>query len=814
MSPEPIASYRLQLHEGFGFDHAAGICGYLHRLGISHLYLSPILQARSGSTHGYDVVDHERLNAQLGGAESYDRLVDAWSPGRIIVDIVPNHMAVTDPTNRWWWDVLKNGPSSRYAAFFDIDWEPSEDRLRRSILVPILGDHYGRVVEAGEIVVASERGEPVVRYYEHTLPLAPGTEPEDPAATSADADALHDVLEAQHYRLARWTAAGADLNYRRFFAINDLAALRIDRDEVFDAVHGFVLELVHAGAIHGLRIDHVDGLRYPTAYLERLSSLAPETPIWVEKILEGDEDLPTSWPVAGTTGYEFISRCSRLFIAPDGEKPLTDLYVTFTGIDTDPDELARDARFIMMNTELATDVERLTDLFVAVCEDLRRYRDFTRPELRQTVRETLASMPVYRTYVDSRAGEVREKDTVTVMEAIEDARERRPDLDPELFDLLRDVLLLKAPGEEEEALAMRFQQASGPVMAKGLEDTFFYRYNRFVALNEVGGDPTEWSSTVDAFHRANERAHEQWPYSLLTTSTHDTKRSEDVRARLWLLSEIPDRWGQAVERWAAINEHYKTGDLPDRNMEYLLYQTLVGAWPITTDRVVGFMTKAAKEAKEHTSWIAPNDAYDAALRSFVTEALADAGFMREVEDFVEPLVHPGRVNSLAQTLLKLTAPGIPDLYQGSEVWDLSLVDPDNRRPVDHAARTALLDDVVGMTTEHVWERADDGAPKMFVIERALRIRTDRPDAFGETGAYRSITASGARAENVVAFGRGEEIVVVVPRLVLSLESGWDDTRLELPSGGWRNVFTDDVVSGTLDMGALLASFPIALLVRT
>ena len=813
MLPENAASYRLQLHEGFGFDDAVAITDYLGDLGITHLYLSPILQARRGSKHGYDVIDHDRLSQDLGGAEAYERLVQAWEPRAIIVDIVPNHMAITDPANRWWWDVLKRGPESRYAAYFDIDWDPSEAKLRHSILIPILGDHYGRVLGAGEIRLEMGPRGAVVRYHDHVLPLADGTVPDDLPAVNADVDALHEVLEAQHYRLARWTAAGRELNYRRFFAINDLAALRIDRPEVFDAVHGFLLSLIGEGAIHGLRVDHIDGLRYPADYLARLAGLVPEVPIWVEKILERDERLPTSWPVAGTTGYDFLDRVGGLFVDPEGEKPLTDIYTTFTGVRTDPATLARNAKITMMKTELATDIERLTDLFVGVCESLPRYRDFTRPELRHTLRETLASMPVYRTYGDSRGATISAEDRATITAAIAEARARRGDLDPELFDLLADVLTLRVEGEHAEGLAMRFQQTSGPVMAKGIEDTFFYVYNRFVAANEVGGNPLRFADSVEAFHDANAHMQQRWPDALLATSTHDTKRSEDVRARLAVLSEIPEQWGAAVERWAGMNERHHPPGFDDRNMEYLLYQTLVGAWPLSPKRAVAYMTKAAKEAKEHTSWIVPDETYDSALASFVEAVVNDRTFAAEVEEFVAPLIEPGRIVSLAQTLLKITSPGVPDFYQGSEVWDLSLVDPDNRRPVDFAARRRLLDEVMTMSAADAWGQSDTGAPKMSLIHRALKALARFATSFEGDEAYISISAEGARADNVIAYMRGGAVIVIVPRLVMSLGNRWDDTSIALPWGRWTNVFTETAVEGIAVLRDVLEGFPVAMLVK-
>jgi (1->4)-alpha-D-glucan 1-alpha-D-glucosylmutase len=802
----------LQLHEGFGFADATSITPYLEELGITHLYLSPLLQARSGSQHGYDVVDHQLVNAELGGLEGLQELARRWN-GQIILDIVPNHMAVNDPANRWWWDVLKNGPASDYAEYFDIDWNPSEDRLKRSILLPILGDHYGRVLDAGDLEVTLRHGEPCVRYYEHVFPLAPSSRPHDLDLLNRDHERLHELLEAQHYRLAHWKVAGQDLNYRRFFAINDLAGLRIDRQEVFEAVHETIFTLVDSGVVHGLRVDHIDGLRYPLEYLQRLRARCRDCYIVVEKILEGDEQLRGDWPVQGTTGYEFIAQVSGLFIAPDAEKPLTDIYERFTGSEDSLGEMAIEAKLGIMDTELATDVGRLTELFVAVCEDQPRYRDFTRPELRRALQETLASFPVYRTYIDPRMGAVAPEDIRIVERATDEARARRPDLDPELFELLRDVLLLRLGGEDETALALRFQQVSGPVMAKGIEDTLFYRYNRFAALNEVGGDPARFGVDVDEFHSFNRRVQEVTPDAMLASSTHDTKRSEDVRARLSLLSEIPDEWGATVARWSQDNERFRDGEWPDRTMEYLLYQTLVGAWPLSTERAVQYMAKAAREAKIHTSWIAPNEPYDAALSRFVTSVTSDAEFMAEVEMFVEPLVGPGYVNSLAQTLLKLTSPGVPDFYQGTEVWDLSLVDPDNRQPIDYAARRELLRQMPTDDAGNLWPAGSSGASKMLLVSRALGVRSRHEKAFGPQGDYEPLYAVGARADHVVAYVRGDAVITIVPRLVLSLGDTWADTMIDLPGGPWSNVFTGDLVREATPLSEILGSWPVALFER-
>ena len=813
MSPNPVATYRLQLHKGFGFHDAALVADHLAELGISHLYLSPILHSRAGSQHGYDVIDPQRVDEELGGLAGLRALRGAW-PGQIIVDIVPNHMAVTDPGNRWWWDVLKHGPGSEFAGFFDIDWDPSEERLKRSILIPILGDHYGRVLEAGGLKLEIYDGEPCVRCFEHVLPLAPSSRPHDLETLNRNVDLIHEVLEAQHYRLAHWKVAGQELNYRRFFAINDLAALRMDRAEVFEATHRTIIDLVKEGLIDCLRVDHIDGLRYPREYLQQLQEAVGDRHVVVEKILEGDEELPNDWPVAGTTGYEFIGQVDGLFVDPGAEKPLSDLFDRFTGAKVEWHETAIAAKLQVMDTELSADIERSTELFVKVCEDQRRYRDFTRPELRQALRETIASFDVYRTYTDARDPVVRSEDALVIERATDDACSRRPDLDPELFGLLRDVLLLNIEGEDEAALAMRFQQVSGPVMAKGIEDTSFYRFNRFVALNEVGGSPEHFGRSADDLHRFNARIQTQWPLTMLAGSTHDTKRSEDIRGRLAVLSEIPDEWGAAVTRWSQHNENHRQSEWPDRATEYLLYQTLVGAWPLSVERAATYMDKAAKEAKVNTSWISPNEHHDAALRGFIESIMADRAFMDDVAAFVAPLVEPGYVNSLAQLLLRMTSPGVPDFYQGTELWDFSLVDPDNRRPVDYDIRRRLLDEVRHVDAATAWARAAFGAPRSFLIQRTLAVRTRQADAFGPDGSYTPLTAVGTRSAHVVAFARGSGAVTIVPRLALTVGRDWGDTKLGLPEGRWVSVLTDDRAQGEVRMDQVFENFPVALFERT
>ncbi|MCF8050573.1 MAG: malto-oligosyltrehalose synthase [Desulfobacterales bacterium] len=821
----PRATYRIQFHAGFGFDDTAGLADYLKALGVSHLYASPYLQAAPGSTHGYDVVDPGRINAELGGAEAHARLCTALRRCGLgqVLDVVPNHMAVTGSENRWWWDVLENGPASRYAPYFDIDWNPPEERIGKKLLLPVLGDHYGRVLEAGELRLAHRQGRFTIRYHDHRFPLRPESCSSllDRAAAdavaaeiNADVDALDRLLCAQHYRLAYWRAAAEDLNYRRFFAINELAALRIEDEAVLAETHRLILQWLGNGLLDGIRIDHPDGLRDPEQYFHRLRDVAPDAWIVVEKILHPGEALPETWPVEGTTGYDFLNQVGGLFIDPAGEKPLTELYAAFTGEPADYPAQAREKKLQVLKELLGSDVNRLTESMMRICERHRRFRDYTRSEVREALREAAACFPVYRTYVRPQIGGVREEDRRIIGQAVADAASNRPDIAPDLFDFIEDLLLLEKKGDSETDFAMRFQQLTGPVAAKGIEDTMFYCFNRFSALNEVGGDPSRFGMPVSAFHKAMSEAHRRHPSAMLATSTHDTKRSEDVRTRLALLSEIPEKWAEAVRRWSESNERYRKKDLPDRNAEYLFYQTLVGAWPIDAERAAAFMQKAAREAKMHTGWERPVPDYENALKAFVEAVFSDPAFVSDLEAFVAPLIEPGRINALSQTLIKLTAPGVPDLYQGTELWDLSLVDPDNRRPVDFALRRTLLDELSPLSPEDILARMDEGLPKLWLIRQALHLRRRRPALFGPEGSYRPLAAKGPKADHVAAFVRGGGAVSVAPRLVVGLHGDWADTVLELPAGQWYNLLTgDELEGGPVRLSEMLTRFPVGLLER-
>jgi (1->4)-alpha-D-glucan 1-alpha-D-glucosylmutase len=889
--PTPRATYRVQLHAGFTFDDAAAIVDYLADLGISHLYCSPFLQAAPGSTHGYDVVDHHRLNAELGGEEAYERLCQALAARGMsqVVDIVPNHMAISGRENTWWWDVLENGPSSRYASYFDIDWDPPEERMRLRVLMPVLGDHVGRVIDRGELALVRDGGSFEFRYFDHAAPVSPrslddllgqvagtigsdtlasiavalGRLPpsvatdrqsveerhrdkevlranlaelfeEQPAVAAAvddavavlnsDGDAVDGLLERQNFRLAYWRVAGQELDYRRFFDITSLIALRSENLFVFADTHEKMIELVRDGKVTGLRVDHVDGLRQPAEYLRLLCQAAgPGTYLVVEKILEQHESLPADWDVDGTTGYDFLARVNGLFVDPAGEEPLSELYSRFIELPAEYRAMVHRNKHRVMREVLAADVNRLTNLLVWVCDRHRRHRDHTRQDLSRAVREVLASLEVYRTYARPGGVPPSPADVARVDEAIHRARRRRPEIDADLFDFLKELFLCRCGGPLEDDFALRVQQLSGAVMAKGVEDTTFYQFNRLVSLNEVGGDPGRFGTSVEQFHADNARMAEHWPATMLATSTHDTKRSEDVRARISLLSELPEQWAAAVRRWAQHNQRHKTDAMPERNAEYLLYQVLVGAHPLDADRAAAFMEKAAREAKQHTSWIDPDPDYEAALAGFVRAVVADEEFVADLAAFVEPLVVAGRVTSLAQTLLKLTSPGVPDVYQGTDLWDLSLVDPDNRRPVDYEVRRRLLDKVRAASPAEVLalddqataaESGNSGAPKLWLLHRALGVRRRYEGAFAAGSGYRPLRALGRRAAHVVAYTRGDDVAVVVPRLVLGMAGDWADTAVELPPGRWTDELGGQrVVGGLVDVAALLSGFPVALLVR-
>jgi len=885
----PSSTYRLQLHKDFTFDDAAGIADYLRALGVSHVYCSPYLQAAPGSMHGYDVVSHQRVNEELGGAAGHERFCKKLGEAKLgqVLDVVPNHMSL-GKENRYWWDVLENGPSSRYASFFDIDWQPQEERLRDKVLVPILPDQYGRVLQARGIKVVRRGNKFQVECSGETLPASPNSlagilaraseyarsdtlsflaasfgrllQPEyvdrrtilarhrdkvvlfhllerlcgeesgigegidqSVAEVNGNLDALDDFLNQQNYRLAYWKTADQQLSYRRFFDVNTLIGLRVEREYVFEETHALVLEWLKRGVLDGLRVDHPDGLRDPLEYLNRLRKNAPGAYIVGEKILEPGEFLRESWPVEGTTGYDFLNVAAGVLVAQEGMAELTSVYGDFTDQITDFHSIAHEKKISVTQEGLGSDVNRLTTLFVEICEANRDRRDYTQTEVRRAIREVAACFEIYRTYVVPDREEITEEDKEYITRATECAKQQRLDIDADLFDFLRDVLTMVVTGKQESEFVLRFQQFTGPVMAKGVEDTAFYCYNRLTGMNEVGSDPGRNGLSVGEFHAYCAKMQATHPLTMTTLSTHDTKRSDDVRARLAVLSEIPGRFNSAIQRWARMNSAFRTKKpgsiaMPDRNTEYLYYQTLIGAWPLPIDRAQEYMLKAVREAKQQTSWVANHKDFEDALRMFIELTLNYAPFLRELNQFVARVQDAGRVNSLVQTLLKYTAPGMPDLYQGGELWDLSLVDPDNRRPVDYGLRKRLLCELKQMTgtdiAAQVMMQADEGLPKMWTIHKALEVRRERPDCFNAEAEYTPIEVDGAKHDHVIAYLRGEDVVTVAPRLTLKLDGSWKDTIVVLPKGRWRNRLTGGVVAGgVIPMKMLLKDFPVALLVR-
>ncbi len=807
--PVPTSTYRVQLTPEFGFDDAAAVVPYLAELGVSHLYCSPYLQAVPGSNHGYDVVDHARLNEELGGEAAHGRLVETCKEFGLglVLDVVPNHMAVSGPEsqNAAWWDVLRHGPASRHAGWFDIDWDTRDNPGK--VLVPVLGRSLAECLTEGELSIdrtdatLSALGGPVVRYYEHEVPLAPGTESLE----------LPDVLDVQHWRLCDWRIGAEELNYRRFFDVTTLAGVRVEDPAVFDATHERVVEQVADGSLDGLRIDHPDGLADPEGYLARLRETTGGAWVVVEKILEGDEPLPDEWACAGTTGYDALNRVTNLLVDPSGEQPLTTLYGELTRAPVDWDEVRASAKSVAVREVLPAELSRLTELLVRAAWADRRTRDLSRRGLRDALEAVLEEFDVYRAYVTpGRPADEAARETIRTVCA--EAVRRLPHRRSEIATVAR--MALAGPAE----FVVRFQQTCGPVMAKGVEDTAFYRYHRLAALNEVGGDPGSFGLSPADFHEACAETQERWPLTMTTLSTHDTKRAEDVRARLALLSEDPANWAAVAGELMALGERHASEAGPDRNAIYLLLQTLVGASlagePLDVERAVAYMEKATREAKEHTSWTAPDPDYDSALEAYVRGVLGDPDFLARLAAYIAPLVEPGRVNGLAQKLIQLTMPGVPDVYQGTESWALSLVDPDNRRPVDFGDLARMLATLRGTP------RLDDsGAAKLHLVRTTLQVRRAHPEWFGASGSYQPLSATGAAAEYVFGFVRAGRCITVVPRLALGLRraGGWKDTALPLPPGEWVDAFTGRRHGGANGSNSayllkLLRDFPVALLV--
>ncbi|MBE0467005.1 MAG: malto-oligosyltrehalose synthase [Candidatus Desulforudis sp.] len=911
----PAATYRVQFNAGFKLAEARALVAYLDALGITDLYASPLLQARRGSAHGYDVTDPSRVNPELGGEEQLAALageLERRGMG-LVLDIVPNHMAA-HAENPWWYDVLQYGPRSLYAAYFDIEWHPDRPGLTGKVLLPILGAPYGRVLENGELTLELTGAGLVVRYYDRELPVSPesyrpvlGHGLENPAASLGPEhpafqalvdlvnawkglsgrpgaafeqardqlwhlytthpevqsfvddnlrrwngtrgepwtfDRLDRLLSGQAYRLAFWRSANRELNYRRFFDIADLVAMRVEDERVFTAIHEKVFALCEAGWVTGLRIDHIDGLHDPAAYLERLQDRlaggkhGPTFYVVVEKILGEGEELP-DWPVAGTTGYEFMNVVNALFVDEGGATALGEVYAGLTGSGTGFEAVVAARKRRMAGELFAGEVHALARQAGRLAEQDRHGRDLTLVELEQALVEVTVQLPVYRTY--TRGLTVSDRDRDYVEQAVAAARGSKA-VSAQAVDFLRRVLLLKCGDDKQReawlGLVMRWQQFTGPVMAKGFEDTALYVYNRLTSLNEVGGEPQVEGLTVREFHYRNRARQARGPHALNATSTHDNKRSADVRARINVLSELPELWAERVREWRRWNHPVKPvlkgRAVPDDNTEYLFYQTLVGAWPLRDEelpefreRVQDYMIKAAREAKEYTSWLETEDDYERALAEFVETVLEPGPANRFLEDFVQfqrPVAHYGALGSLAQVLLKITSPGVPDFYQGSELWDFSLVDPDNRRPVDFEARAALLAEIRTWTggdrqalVREVLDRWEDGRVKLYLTYQALQFRRSRAALF-TSGEYRPLGTAGGRGEHVCAFARylGDTwIVTAVPRLPVKLldagrgkgpvvtglplgEAVWGESVLLLPSEApehWRDVFTGERLTG-------------------
>ena len=981
----PEATYRLQFHKDFTFRDATAILPYLRDLGISHCYASPYLQARPGSMHGYDITNHAALNHEIGSQEDYDAWCAALREHDLgqILDTVPNHMGIVGNENAWWNDVLENGQASPYASFFDISWQASpRPELQGRVLLPTLGEPYGKALEGGQLRLRYEFGAFTLCYFEHRFPIAPpsyglilgrgieeleqtlgadnpalleyqsiltaikhlprhsDTNPESMVerqrekevvkrrlATLTDEtpavlafvdgnvtafngkpgdprsfDLLDELLDDQAYRLCYWRVAPDEINYRRFFDVNELAALSMERPEVFAATHALILRLLRERKVDGLRIDHPDGLFDPKQYLERLQEqfvlewarevaagiaeyrerpwpeleeplrqaiaevrrdrthpLVRPLYVVVEKILGTGEALPDDWPVWGTSGYDFLNLLNGLFVDTANARAFTRLYHDWIQAEEHLPEVVYEKKRLILDVSLSSELLMLGHRLDRLAQKNRWSRDFTLNTLRRALREVVACFPVYRSYLSGE--EIREADRLYVERAVARARQRNPSLSPAVFDFLRDVLLLNYPESFSEAdraeqrrFVGKFQQVTAPVMAKGLEDTAFYVYNRLLSLNEVGGNPGLFGLSPETVHRYNQERQARWPRALSALSTHDTKRSEDVRARLNVLSEMPQEWQAALTRWAERNApHRLTLDespVPDANEEIFLYQTLVGAWPLEphapgeydafVERVRAYVLKALHEAKVHTSWINPNGAYDEAVLQFLTSILDEhsgAPFLEDFRPFQRRLSHYGLLNSLAQTLLKIAAPGVPDTYQGTELWDFSLVDPDNRRPVDYGRRRQLL--------AELWEKArgdrrelaralfdakEDGRVKLYVTSAALHCRRDHPGLFAD-GAYLPGEGAGARARHAFAFARrqGKALaLVVVPRLLTQLEGQpvgaiWGDTTVRFAGfetgATFHNIFTGETVTAAAQQGHLvvnvaevLGNFAVALLV--
>jgi (1->4)-alpha-D-glucan 1-alpha-D-glucosylmutase len=864
MSGRWIATYRLQLHAGFPLSAAQGVLAYLSELGISHVYLSPCLQAVPGSQHGYDVVDPSKISDDLGGEPAWSSFVEAARALglRILLDIVPNHMSASQH-NPWWDDVLQLGPYSQFAEFFDIRNSQGQPFC---VHLCSLAKPYGAAMQAGELRIEIVQGRPRVKHYENTWPLGPaswgellsaGSERcfgelerlrriESPVEADLTAFRRHAararqllaeaieagrlqsavdrvqgdrtlfdaVLHRQFYMLHGWKLAGELTNYRRFFDIDTLIGIRTELPNVAAATHARIEEMISKGEIDGVRVDHPDGLREPLEYFERLRRLLPEGRIYIEKILENDERLNGDWPIDGTVGYDFLAKVNRLWMDDQRTDVLTATYSDFTGHSVNFGKLVREKKRAIIESTFSAAHEQLAAMALDIARADWQTRDLSPRQLREALEKLITALPIYRTYRTANA--LHEEDKRVLLEALQSARIGSPDIDAAAFDFLA-ALFTKLPlNDVESDFIAKWQQLTPAVMAKGVEDTTFYCFDRLVSCNEVGSQASLIGISADKFHEFCNYLNDRWPNSMLATSTHDNKRSEDVRARISILSEIPERWSEALHLWSQLNANAWQNRLPDRHAEYLLYQTLIGAWPIDRDRAWAYMLKACREAKINTSWHEPNNSFEEKIRGFVGGVFETPEFIASLEQFVEPLILPGRINSLAQTLIKMVAPGVPDFYQGTELWDLSLVDPDNRRPVDFKARLDMIHRVRRerrLSAANALIEWDSGAPKLWMTACVLAIRRERAEDFSAESKYQPLVAQGTHLGRLLAFRRGENLIAVVPRFTMTLAGEWGDTRLPLPSGAWRNCFTEQVTQREISPAELFAAFPVALLIR-
>ena len=860
MSAKWLATYRLQLHAGFPLGAAQQVLPYLAELGISHVYLSPCLQAVPGSQHGYDVVDPSRISDDLGGEQAWSEFVSAARGCglRILLDIVPNHMSASHH-NAWWDNVLAQGPYSPFAEFFDIRNPPNGPFC---VHLCSLAKPYGAALEAGELSIDVLDGLPRVSHYENSWPLAAASWGEllaenarcfeelarlravgspseedrcaykrhatqarallDGAAKSGQlqdalsrlrgsAERLDAVLQKQYYQLHGWKLAGELTNYRRFFDIDTLIGLRTELPAAAAASHARIERMIAERDIDGLRVDHPDGLRDPLQYFERLRASLPEGRIYIEKILENDERLKEDWPIDGSVGYEFLAKVNRLWMDDQRIDVLTATYADFTGHSVNFGKLVREKKLAILESTFSASRDLLAAAALAIARADWRTRDLSPQHVQAALEKLVTMLPVYRTY--RTAGSLDEEDRRVLLEALQGARIGTPEIDAAAFDFLAALFTKPLLNEAEADFVAKWQQLTPAVMAKGVEDTMFYCFDRLVSCNEVGSQASLVGISADKFHEFCHYLSDRWPNNMLATSTHDNKRSEDVRARISILSEMPERWAEALHQWSQMNADAWQNRLPDRHAEYLLYQTLIGAWPIDRDRAWGYMLKACREAKINTSWHEPNVSFEEKIRGFVGGVYDSPDFIASLSRFVEPLILPGRINSLAQTLIKMVAPGVPDFYQGTELWDLSLVDPDNRRPVDFTRREQLMRSARRLSAPEALADWDSGMPKLWMTARVLNVRKARPEDFSAASKYQPLVAQGSHLGRLLAFRRGDNLIAVVPRFTMTLAGEWADTRLPLPGGAWRNCLTDQVIQREVVPAALFESFPVALLIR-